>query len=116
MTQINVSSDGIVSVQVAGQVAAEEVGQITLADFANRTGLQPIGENFVVETNASGAAAVGNPRDGGFGKLVQGSLEGSNVNVVQELVDMIETQRAYEVASKSISSSDEMMRFIAQNL
>ena len=97
VTQINVSSDGIVSVQVAGQVAAEEVGQITLADFANRAGLQPIGENFVVETNASGAAAVGNPRDGGFGKLVQGSLEGSNVNVVQELVDMIETQRAYEV-------------------
>ena len=104
------------SVQVAGQVAVEEVGQITLADFANRTGLQPIGENFVVETNASGAAAIGNPREGGFGKLVQGSLEGSNVNVVQELVDMIETQRAYEVASKSISSSDEMMRFIAQNL
>ena len=67
-------------------------------------------------TNASGAAAVGNPRDGGFGKLVQGSLEGSNVNVVQELVDMIETQRAYEVSSKSISASDEMMRFIAQNL
>ena len=115
-TQINISSDGIVSVQVAGQVAAEEVGQITLADFANRAGLQPIGENFVVETNASGAAAVGNPRDGGFGKLVQGSLEGSNVNVVQELVDMIETQRAYEVSSKSISASDEMMRFIAQNL
>ena len=70
----------------------------------------------MVETNASGAAAIGNPREGGFGKLVQGSLEGSNVNVVQELVDMIETQRAYEVASKSISSSDEMMRFIAQNL
>ena len=116
VTQINVSSDGIVSVQVAGQVAAEEVGQITLADFANRAGLQPIGENFVVETNASGAAAVGNPRDGGFGKLVQGSLEGSNVNVDQELVDMIETQRAYEDSSKSISASDEMMRFIAQNL
>ena len=116
VTQINVSSDGIVSVQVAGQVAAEEVGQITIADFANRAGLQPIGENFVVETNASGAAAVGNPRDGGYGKLVQGSLEGSNVNVVQELVDMIETQRAYEVSSKSISASDEMMRFIAQNL
>ena len=83
-------------------------------DFANRAGLQPIGENFVVETNASGAAAV--EQEGGFGKLVQGSLEGSNVNVVQELVDMIETQRAYEVSSKSISASDEMMRFIAQNL
>ena len=62
------------------------------------------------------AAAIGNPREGGFGKLVQGSLESSNVNVVQELVDMIETQRAYEVSSKSISSVDEMLRFLSQNL
>ena len=65
---------------------------------------------------ASGAAVVGNPIEGGFGKLVQGALEGSNVNVVQELVDMIETQRAYEVASKSISSSDEMMQYINNNI
>ena len=116
VTQINVSADGIVSVQIAGQVDAEEVGQITLSDFANRSGLQPIGESFVVETGASGAATVGNPIEGGFGKLVQGALEGSNVNVVQELVDMIETQRAYEVASKSISSSDEMMQYINNNI
>jgi flagellar basal-body rod protein FlgG len=116
VTQINISSDGIVSVQIAGQVDAEEVGQITLSDFANRSGLQPIGESFVVETGASGAATVGNPIEGGFGKLVQGALEGSNVNVVQELVDMIETQRAYEVSSKSISSSDEMMQYINNNI
>ena len=116
VTQINVSSDGIVSVQIAGQVDAEEVGQITLSDFANRSGLQPVGESFVVETGASGAAVVGNPIEGGFGKLVQGFVEGSNVNVVQQLVDMIETQRAYEVSSKSITAVDEMMRYISNNL
>ena len=102
--------------QVLGAVEAEEIGQMQLADFPNRRGLQPIGESFLVATPASGEAVISDPRDGGFGKLVQGSLEGSNVNVVQELVDMIETQRAYEVSSKSISASDEMMRFIAQNL
>ena len=116
VTQINISADGIVSVQIAGQVDAEEVGQITLSDFANRAGLQPIGESFVVETGASGAAVVGNPIEAGFGKLVQGALEGSNVNVVQELVDMIETQRAYEVNSKAITSVDEMLRFVNSNL
>ena len=88
----------------------------TLADFPNRQGLEPIGESFLVETPASGAPVVANPIEEGFGKLVQGSLESSNVNVVQQLVDMIETQRAYEVSSKSITSVDEMMRFIAQNL
>jgi len=113
---VNVSQDGIVSVQVAGQVEAEEIGQLTLADFANRQGLEPIGESFLVESPSSGPPVVANPFEGGFGKLLQGSLEGSNVNVVQQLVDMIETQRAYEVSSKSITSVDEMMRFIAQNL
>ena len=116
VTQINVSQDGIVTVQLAGEVAAGEVGQLTLADFANRQGLEPIGESFFVETASSGAPALANPFEGGFGKLLQGALEGSNVNVVQQLVDMIETQRAYEVSSKSITSVDEMMRFIAQNL
>lgn len=116
VTQINISQDGLVSVQVAGAVAAEEVGQLTLADFSNRQGLEPIGQSFLVETPASGAPIIANPFEGGFGKLLQGSLEGSNVNVVQQLVDMIETQRAYEVSSKSITSVDEMMRFIAQNL
>lgn len=116
VSQINISSDGIVSALVAGEVEAEEVGQITLADFTNRRGLQPIGESFLVETTASGPAIVANPLEQGFGKLVQGSLEASNVNVVQELVDMIETQRAYEVSSKSISSVDEMLRFLSNNL
>jgi flagellar basal-body rod protein FlgG len=78
--------------------------------------LQAIGESFLVETAASGAPIEGNPRSAGFGKVSQGFLEGSNVNVVQQLVNMIETQRAYEVSSKSISAVDEMMRFLSNNL
>ena len=116
VTNINVSGNGVVSATVAGNAAAEEVGQLTLADFANRRGLQPIGENFLTETEASGEALISNPQEEGVGKLVQGALEASNVNVVQELVEMIETQRAYEVSSKAITSVDEMLRFIANNL
>ena len=115
-TKINVSADGIISVQVPGQVEAQEVGQLQLADFQNRRGLEPIGENFYVETIASGPPILENPFAAGFGKLVQGSLEAANVNVVQELVDMIETQRAYEVNSKAITSVDEMLRFVNSNL
>ena len=116
VTSINVSADGIVSVQVPGEVEAEEVGQLQLADFANPTGLQPIGQNLLLESPASGPPIVENPFTNGFGKLVQGALESSNVNVVQELVDMIETQRAYEVNSKAITSVDEMLRFVSNNL
>ena len=115
-TKINVSSDGIVSVQIPEQVDAQEVGQLQLADFQNRTGLQPIGENFYIETTASGPPVLENPFAVGFGKLIQGALESSNVNVIQELVDMIETQRAYEVNSKAITSVDEMLRFVSNNL
>jgi len=115
-TKINVSADGIVSVLIPEQVVAQEVGQLQLADFQNRTGLQPIGENFYVETTSSGPPVIENPFAAGFGKIIQGSLESSNVNVVQELVDMIETQRAYEVNSKAITSVDEMLRFVSNNL
>ncbi|MFC7703624.1 flagellar basal-body rod protein FlgG [Plastorhodobacter daqingensis] len=114
--EINISADGIVSVTLAGQVAPQEVGQITLANFANPRGLQPMGETFVIETPASGEAIIGAPFEQGFGKLVQGALEASNVNVVQQLVDMIETQRAYEVSSKAITATDEMLRFLSNNL
>jgi flagellar basal-body rod protein FlgG len=114
--EITISSDGIVSVTVPGQVEAQGIGQITLASFANPRGLTPIGENFVLETSASGPPIVNNPLADGTGKLVQGSLETSNVNVVQELVDMIEAQRAYEVNSKSISASDEMMQYLSNKL
>lgn len=114
--QINISRDGIVSVLQAGAVNAEEVGQFTIADFTNRRGLQPVGESFFTQTDSSGEPIVGVPQEQGLGRLVQGSLEASNVNVVQELVEMIETQRAYEVSSKSITSVDEMLRFISNNL
>lgn len=113
---INISQDGIVSVMQPGDVQAQEVGQLTVARFVNPRGLSPIGENFSVETTASGAAVVSTPSEDGSGKLVQGSLEASNVNVVQELVEMIEAQRAYEVNSKSISATDEMLRFLSNKL
>ena len=113
---VNISQDGIVSVLSAGQNEPQEVGQLTLSAFANPRGLQPIGESFLVETTASGAPTVAAPLEQGVGKLTQGALEASNVNVVQQLVEMIETQRAYEVSSKAITASDEMMRYISQNL
>ncbi|TCP61347.1 flagellar basal-body rod protein FlgG [Rhodovulum bhavnagarense] len=113
---ITISGDGIVSVMLPGEVDAQEVGQLTLATFANPRGLQPVGETLAVETVASGAPAISAPMADAAGKLTQGMLESSNVNVVQELVDMIEAQRAYEVNSKSISASDEMMRFLSNNL
>jgi flagellar basal-body rod protein FlgG len=113
---VNISQDGIVSVRSAGQETPQEVGQLTLAAFANPRGLLPIGESFLVETTASGAPTVAAPLEQGVGKLTQGALEASNVNVVQQLVEMIETQRAYEVSSKAITASDEMMRYISNNL
>ena len=116
VSQINISRDGIISVLVAGANGAEAIGQLQLADFTNRTGLQPIGESFFVQTDSSGAPVVNIPQEDGMGRLIQGAVEASNVNVVTELVEMIETQRAYEVSSKSITSVDEMLRFISQNL
>ena len=115
-TNINISANGSVSVTVPGTDFAEEVGTISLANFGNPRGLLPIGQNFLKESAASGQPQVGAPLDGGFGSLIQGFVEGSNVNVVQQLVDMIETQRAYEVSSKSITAVDEMMRYISNNL
>ena len=115
-TSINISSSGIVSVTAPGNDVAQEVGQLSLANFSNPRGLSPIGENFFVESAESGVPQEGAPLDGGFGKVLQGYVESSNVNVVQQLVDMIETQRAYEVSSKSITAVDEMMQFISRNL
>ena len=84
-SQINISADGIVSVGIDGQTEAEEVGQIVMADFVNRRGLQPIGESFLIETVASGAAINANPLEQGFGKLVQGSLEASTSMLCKSL-------------------------------
>jgi flagellar basal-body rod protein FlgG len=115
-SSISVSIDGIVSVGIPGQAAPQTVGTLQLASFPNNGGLKPLGENLVVATGASGAAVIGNPGSNGIGKLQQGSLESSNVNVVEELVNMIETQRAYEVNSKAINAVDGMQKFLTQNI
>jgi flagellar basal-body rod protein FlgG len=113
---VTIGSDGTVSVQIAGQAEAVQVGSLTLADFVNPAGLQAKGENLYAETGASGPAQSGTPGQGGAGSLIQGSLEGSNVNVVEELVSMIETQRAYETNAKAISTTDAMLGFLNNNL
>ena len=113
---ISISRDGIISVVLPDAVEAQEVGQLTLAQFTNPRGLEPVGETLVVETTASGAPVIGAPLADGAGSLMQGALETSNVNVVQELVEMIEAQRAYEINSRSISASDEMMSYLANKL
>ncbi len=113
---VTVGSDGVVSALVAGNTAPTQIGTLQLADFINATGLQPIGGNLFMETASSGPPQTGTPGQNGLGLMVQGSIESSNVNVVQELVDMIETQRAYEMNSKAISTTDQMLQFVANNL
>ena len=113
---ITIGLDGVVSVKLAGQASPTQVGTLEIADFINPVGLQPVGENLFIETAASGSAQPGTPGLNGLGALNQGALEGSNVNVVSELVNMIETQRAYEMNSKAISTNDQMMQYINNNL
>ena len=115
-TAVSISDDGTVSAAIAGQAEATQIGQITVASFANPGGLQAAADNFLLETGASGPAQVGIAGEGGRGNIRQGMLEGSNVNIVQELVDMIETQRGYEINSKMISAVDEMLRNANQTL
>jgi flagellar basal-body rod protein FlgG len=113
---ITIGSDGTVSVKLAGQTQPSQVGNLETADFINPAGLQPIGENLFIETASSGPAQSGTPGLTGLGTLQQGALESSNVNVVAELVNMIETQRAYEMNSKAISTNDQMMQYLNNNL
>ena len=113
---ISISSDGTVSAVIAGTVAQNQIGNIQLSDFINPSGLQPVGDNLFIETVASGAPQTGTPGLGGLGALVQGSLESSNVNVVEELVNMIEAQRSYEMNSKAVSAVDGMLRNLNQTL
>jgi len=115
-TAITIGMDGSVSATVPGQTAPAELGQIQVASFVNSAGLTSVGDNYLRESAASGAPIVGVAGVDGRGSIRQGMLEGSNVNVVEELVDMIETQRAYEVNSKMISATDEMLRYVNQNL
>ncbi len=110
---ISVSNDGIFSVKLPGEVEETELGQIEIARFVNPTGLDSIGENVYLATGASGAAQVGIPSEDGFGKVRQGFLETSNVVMVNEMVNMITGQRAYEMNSKAIQTSDEMLQTVA---
>jgi len=113
---LSIGSDGTISVSMAGEAAALEIGALTLTDFINPSGLQARGENLFVETTASGPAQNGTPGLNGIGTVVQGALEGSNVNVVEELVSMIETQRAYEMNAKAISTTDSMLGYLNNNV
>ena len=106
---INIGSDGTVSVSVAGQNEAEQLGQITLAKFLNPAGLSSIGRNLLLPTAASGEAVTGAPGSEGIGTLGQGFIELSNVSIIEEMVNMIVAQRAYEVNSKCIQMADEML-------
>ncbi|MGX2040116.1 flagellar basal-body rod protein FlgG [Methylocaldum sp. MU1018] len=113
---ITIGDDGTVSALQPGNPAPNIIGNIQLADFINPTGLEPVGENLYRESVSSGPPIMGIPGEDGIGKLVQGSLETSNVNVVEELVNMIETQRAYEMNSKAIATTDEMLGFATNTL
>ena len=113
---ITVAGDGTVSVQQPGTPAATQIGTVQLNDFINPAGLQARGENLFMESGASGAPQPGNPGLNGLGTLAQGYVESSNVNVVEELVNMIETQRAYEMNSKAITTADQMLQYVTQNL
>jgi len=113
---VSISSDGLVSVVTQGQASPTQVGSIQLADFVSPTGLQAIGNNLFLESAASGSPITGTPGLTGLGTLIQSSLEGSNVNTVEELVNMIETQRAYEMNSKAISTADQMLQYATNNM
>jgi flagellar basal-body rod protein FlgG len=111
---ITIAADGTVSVKVPGQVGAQNAGTLQLAAFVNPAGLEPLGGNLFAETEASGTPNAGSPTSNGLGALQQGFVEGSNVNVVEELVSMIATQRAYELNSKAVQTSDQMLQRLAQ--
>ena len=111
---ITVSADGVVTAKMPGQAAPQQVGNIELANFINPAGLEPRGQNLFSESLASGNPITGAPGTAGMGNLMQGFVETSNVNVVQELVTMIQTQRAYEMNSKAIQTSDQMLQRLSQ--
>jgi len=115
-SSLTIGQDGTVSVELQAGGGQQVLGQLQLARFVNSAGLQAMGQNLLKETPASGAPQVGNPTADGIGMLMQGTLEASNVNVVEEMVNMIETQRAYEINSKAISTVDGMLQYLNNNL
>lgn len=111
---VTINSSGVVYAKIDGQTELSNLGQIQLATFPNPAGLEAVGENLLLETPASGAAVTGNPNSAGYGKLIQGSLENSNVNIVQEITNLITAQRAYEMNSRVIKTSEDMLSTISQ--
>jgi len=115
-SSVTIGRDGTVSVELQGGAGQQVLGQVLLARFLNPAGLQSAGQNLMLQTPASGVPQVVPPGTAGAGTLIQGTLEASNVNVVEEMVNMIETQRAYEINSKAISAVDGMLKYINQNM
>ncbi|GAA3987189.1 flagellar basal-body rod protein FlgG [Comamonas faecalis] len=111
---LTISEDGTVSVTVAGNPAPQQLGQLSMSSFINPNGLEPVGDNLYLESEASGAPQQGQPGTNGLGVIRQGFLEASNVNVVEELISMIQAQRAYEMNSKAVQTSDQMLAKLAQ--
>ncbi len=111
---VTIGADGTVSALLPGQATPQSIGQIQIASFVNPAGLEPRGQNIYAETAASGTPNTGAPGQGGLGSLRQGFVETSNVNVVEELIAMIQTQRAYELNSKAIQTSDQMLQKLGQ--
>lgn len=114
--EVQIAKDGTVMAAVGGEAEPVELGQITLVNFVNPAGLEAMGGNLYRETAASGEAVEGVPGEDAFGQLEQGSLEGSNVQVVEEMVDMITVQRAYEMNARMVSAADDMLKFVTQSL
>ncbi|ASS54432.1 flagellar basal-body rod protein FlgG [Rhizobium leguminosarum] len=115
-TELTISRSGQVSAKLPGATDATVLGQLTLADFVNEAGLQPLGDNLFQETAASGEAVIGNPDEEGFAYMKQGYLESSNVDPVKEITELISAQRAYEMNSKVITTADEMASIVSKNL
>lgn len=113
---ITIGVDGTVSAARTGDPAPTQIGSVTLVDFVNPAGLEAAGSNLYRETAASGAATQGTAGQQGLGEIVQGALEGSNVNIVEELVNMVSTQRAYEINSRVVSTADQMLQYVTQNI
>lgn len=114
--EVIINKTGQVFARIDGQVALQELGQLTLANFANEAGLAPLGDNLFQETTASGPAIVGVPGDLGFATVQQGYLENSNVDPVKEITELISAQRAYEMNSKVIQAADEMAAVVSKNM
>jgi flagellar basal-body rod protein FlgG len=111
---ITIGTDGTVSVQLQGQAQPSQIGVLQLANFINPAGLQNIGDNLAIQTQASGAPVTGQPSQNGIGTVAQGYLEGSNVSVVDEMIDMIATQRAYELNTEAAKNVDQMLSYLTQ--